>query len=460
MTAALDKAATAATIAADIGAGRTTATAVVEAALQRIAASEPTVNAFTDIVATRARARAAAVDAGAAKGPLAGVPFAVKNLFDVEGLSTRAGSVINVDRPAARRDAALVRRLEAAGAVLVGALNMGEYAYDFTGENAHYGPSRNPHDPGRMTGGSSGGSGAAVASGEVPFSLGSDTNGSVRVPSSLCGLFGLKPTYGRLSRAGSFLFVDSLDHLGPMARSVEDLALAFDAMQGPDPDDPVCTARPAEPVRGRLEEGIAGLRIAIAGGYFAQGGEPEAFEAVARAAKALGASRIVELPQAGIARSAAYIITAIEGAQLHLPRLRTRAGDFDPDTRERFMAGALLPGAWYVKAQRFRRLYRAAVLKIFEEVDVILAPATPCTAPTLGQTMMTIAGTTMPVRANLGLFTQPISFIGLPVAVAPLRTASGLPIGVQAIARPYGEQAALRVARHLEKLGVADATPA
>jgi len=460
MTAALDKAATAATIVADIGAGRTTATAVVEAALQRIAASEPTVNAFTDIVATRARARAAAVDAGAAKGPLAGVPFAVKNLFDVEGLSTRAGSVINVDRPAARRDAALVRRLEAAGAVLVGALNMGEYAYDFTGENAHYGPSRNPHDPGRMTGGSSGGSGAAVASGEVPFSLGSDTNGSVRVPSSLCGLFGLKPTYGRLSRAGSFLFVDSLDHLGPMARSVEDLALAFDAMQGPDPDDPVCTARLAEPVRGRLEEGIAGLRIAIAGGYFAQGGEPEAFEAVARAAKALGASRIVELPQAGIARSAAYIITAIEGAQLHLPRLRTRAGDFDPDTRERFMAGALLPGAWYVKAQRFRRLYRAAVLKIFEEVDVILAPATPCTAPTLGQTMMTIAGTTMPVRANLGLFTQPISFIGLPVAVAPLRTASGLPIGVQAIARPYGEQAALRVARHLEKLGVADATPA
>jgi len=460
MTAALDKAATAATIVADIGAGRTTATAVVEAALQRIAASEPTVNAFTDIVATRARARAAAVDAGAAKGPLAGVPFAVKNLFDVEGLSTRAGSVINVDRPAARRDATLVRRLEAAGAVLVGALNMGEYAYDFTGENAHYGPSRNPHDPGRMTGGSSGGSGAAVASGEVPFSLGSDTNGSVRVPSSLCGLFGLKPTYGRLSRAGSFLFVDSLDHLGPMARSVEDLALAFDAMQGPDPDDPVCTARPAEPVRGRLEEGIAGLRIAIAGGYFAQGGEPEAFEAVARAAKALGASRIVELPQAGIARSAAYIITAIEGAQLHLPRLRTRAGDFDPDTRERFMAGALLPGAWYVKAQRFRRLYRAAVLKIFEEVDVILAPATPCTAPTLGQTMMTIAGTTMPVRANLGLFTQPISFIGLPVAVAPLRTASGLPIGVQAIARPYGEQAALRVARHLEKLGVADATPA
>ena len=147
------------------------------------------------------------------------------------------------------RDGSLVRKLEAAGAILVGGLNMGEYAYDFTGENAHYGPSRNPRDPTRMTGGSSGGSGAAVAAGEVPLALGSDTNGSIRVPSSLCGLFGLKPTYGRLSRAGSFPFVDAFDHLGPLARSVEDLALSFDAMQGWDPDDPVCTDRPAEPDR-------------------------------------------------------------------------------------------------------------------------------------------------------------------------------------------------------------------
>ena len=158
-----------------------------------------------------------------------------------------------------------MRKLEAAGAILVGGLNMGEYAYDFTGENAHYGPSRNPHDPTRMSGGSSGGSGAAVAAGEVPLALGSDTNGSIRVPSSLCGLFGLKPTYGRLSRAGSFPFVDSFDHLGPIARSAEDLALSFDAMQGWDSDDPVCTDRPADPTLPRLIEGIDGLRIAIAG---------------------------------------------------------------------------------------------------------------------------------------------------------------------------------------------------
>ena len=209
-------------------------------------------------------------------GPLAGVPFAVKNLFDIKGLPTRAGSKINLDGPKAARDGALVRKLEAAGAILIGGLNMGEYAYDFTGENAHYGPSRNPHDPTRMTGGSSGGSGAAVAAGEVPLALGSDTNGSIRVPSSLCGLFGLKPTYGRLSRAGSFPFVDAFDHLGPLARSAEDLALSFDAMQGWDPDDPVCTDRDIEPTVPTLHEGIGGLRIAIAGDYFAQGGEPEA----------------------------------------------------------------------------------------------------------------------------------------------------------------------------------------
>jgi 1-carboxybiuret hydrolase len=456
----LSKAATASEIARAVMSGKAKASAVVAAALERIAAAEPTVNAFTDIVAERAVRRAAEIDAGRHLGPLMGVPFAVKNLFDIAGLPTRAGSKINLDGPKARRDGALVRKLEAAGAILVGGLNMGEYAYDFTGENAHYGPSRNPHDPTRMTGGSSGGSGAAVAAGEVPLALGSDTNGSIRVPASLCGLFGLKPTYGRLSRAGSFPFVDAFDHLGPLARSAEDLALSFDALQGWDPDDPVCTDRDIEPTVPTLHDGIGGLRIAIAGDYFASGGEPECFEAVAAVARALGATRTVVLPHAAAARSAAYVITAIEGAQLHLPRLRTRAQDFDPDTRERFMAGALLPGSWYVKAQRFRRHYRAEVLKLFNEVDIILAPATPCSAPRLGQVMMTIGGVELPVRANLGLFTQPISFIGLPVVAVPIRPPGAMPIGVQVIARPHNEAAALRVAAHLEKQGVCVAAPA
>jgi aspartyl-tRNA(Asn)/glutamyl-tRNA(Gln) amidotransferase subunit A len=289
---------------------------VIDAALKRIATSEPTVNAFTDIVAERARRRAAEIDAGRHIGPLMGVPFAVKNLFDIEGLPTRAGSKINNDGPIAQRDGALIRKLEAAGAILIGGLNMGEYAYDFTGENAHYGPSRNPHDPTRMTGGSSGGSGAAVAAGEVPLALGSDTNGSIRVPSSLCGLFGLKPTYGRLSRAGSFPFVDALDHLGPMARSAHDLALSFDAMQGWDVEDPACTDRPAEPTEPRLIEGIDGLRIAVAGDYFAKSGEPEAFAAVATIAKALNATKTVVLPQAAAARAISFAVAALDNGSL------------------------------------------------------------------------------------------------------------------------------------------------
>src|SRR5205814_1467693 len=255
-----------------------TAVAVTEAALARIAKLNPILNVFTDVTAERARRRAAAIDAdraaGKSPGALAGVPFAVKNLFDVAGLATRAGSKINRDNAPARRDSPLIERLEAAGAVLVGALNMGEYAYDFTGENVHDGDARNPHDTARMTGGSSSGSGGAVAGGLVPLSLGSDTNGSIRVPASFCWLFGLKPTYGRLSRARSFPFVSSFDHLGPLARSTQDLALAYDAMLGPDPDDPVCADRPAEPVTHLLTRGAEGLRIAIAGGYFRRGAFP------------------------------------------------------------------------------------------------------------------------------------------------------------------------------------------
>jgi len=231
-------------------------------------------------------------------------------------------------------------------------------------------------------------------------------------------------------------------------------------MQGWDPDDPACTDRDPEPTLPSLRDGVGGLRIAIAGDYFARGGEPDAFEAVATVAKALGATRTVILPQAAAARAAAYVMAATEGAQLHLSRLRTRPQDFDPDTRERFMAGALLPGSWYVKAQRFRRHYRANVLKVFDEVDIVLAPATPCRAPKLGQVMMTLDGVELSVRANVGIFTQPISFIGLPVVAVPTAKPGALPIGVQVIARPYNEQAALRVAAHLEKEGVCVSTPA
>ena len=233
---------TAQAIAAAVRTGAASAREIAQEALNRIKARNGALGAFTDVTATRALARADAIDAarmsGTKLGPLAGAPFAVKNLFDIAGLPTRAGSKINRDRSPAKADATIIARLEAAGGVLIGALNMGEFAYDFTGENAHDGPSRNPHDLERMTGGSSGGSAAAVAGGLVPIALGSDTNGSIRVPSSFCGLFGLKPTYGRLSRAGAFPFVASLDHVGPLARSAGDLALSYDAMLGRDDRDP------------------------------------------------------------------------------------------------------------------------------------------------------------------------------------------------------------------------------
>jgi len=335
---------------------------------------------------------------------------------------------------------------------------MGEYAYDFTGENIHDGPSRNPHDVTRMTGGSSGGSGSAVGGGLVPLALGSDTNGSIRVPSSFCGVFGLKPTYGRLSRARSFPFVTSFDHVGPFARSVDDLALAYDAMQGPDPDDAACTTRPAEPVASLLKQDIGDFRMAVAGGYFQKNLFPEATEAVTRIARALGVTRTVEIPEAARARAAAFVITTCEGASLHLDRLRKRPNDFDPVVRDRLLAGAMIPAPMVDRAQKFRRWYRAQVLELFKSVDVIVAPATPCVAPKLGQMDFVLDGVELPVRPNIGIHTQPISFIGLPVVAVPVPL-EPMPIGVQIIAAPWREDIALRVACALERAGTVSAPP-
>ncbi|MCW5632535.1 MAG: AtzE family amidohydrolase [Rubrivivax sp.] len=443
------------------------ATSRVRAALARIEATEPRVNAFTQVLAERALARAEAVDRAGAAGPLAGLPFAVKNLFDLEGLATLAGSKIERDSPPAPRDAALVRRLEAAGAVCVGALNMDEYAYGFTTENSHYGPTRNPHDLARVSGGSSGGSAAAVAAGQVPLALGSDTNGSIRVPASLCGVFGLKPTFGRLTRAGSYPFVASLDHLGPFAADVPTLAAAYDAMQGADADDPAQVPRPVEPALPQLERGAEGLRIGVLGGWFRQMALPAAHAAVQKAAAALHAMPGVRdagevlWPEVDRARAAAFIVTNAEGAALHLPDLRKRADDFDPLTRDRFLAGALLPAAWVVQAQRLRQWFARRVAESFVQVDVLLAPATPCTAPPIGTEWLEISGLKLPARASMGLLTQPVSCIGLPVCAVPVwgcdTSAPHLPIGVQVIAAPWREDLVLRVAHALQAAGVAAA---
>lgn len=465
MSAPLSPQASAAVIAAAVRAGEVTASAVTEAALARIASTHGVLNAFTTVTATRARTEAEAVDAAIAAGhdpgPLAGVPYAVKDLFDLAGTVTVAGSRILRDAPPAARDATAISRLQRAGAVCVGAVNMGEFAYDFVTENLHTGATHNPRDVARSAGGSSGGSGAAVAGGLVPIALGTDTNGSIRVPSSFCGIWGLKPTFGRLSRAGAFPFVASLDHIGPFARCVADLALAYDSLQGPDTHDPVCTTQPAIPAFPLLESGTDGLRVAILGGYFSTGADPAAHAAVERVATALGATRRVEFPDVEQARAAAFLITATEGGRLHLDRLRDRAADFDPATRDRLISGAMLPSSWYLHAQRFRARWRAQVLPVFKEVDVLIAPSTPVPATLLGQETMTLGGRKLLVRPNLGLFTQPISFIGLPVVAAPLQAAAGpLPLAVQLIGAPWAEASLLRVARQLERQGVCSAPAA
>ncbi len=447
---------TSAEIAAAVASGRTSASKIVEAALARIRARDPLINSFTAVTEQRARLRAQALDQARERGErlpvLAGVPFAVKNLFDIAGMPTLAGAKINRDAPPATRDATLIERLEAAGAILVGALNMGEYAYDFTGENFHDGPVHNPHDRARMAGGSSSGSAAAVAGGLVPLALGSDTNGSIRVPASLCGVFGLKPTYGRLSRARTFPFSASLDHVGPLARSARDLALAYDAMQGQDADDPVCADRAAEPVASLLRRGAEGLRIAVAGGYF-KCKTAETVYAVDRVAAALGANREID-HSAGRARPFRRLHRHRERGRKPAPRAAARpragfrSGGARPADRGRHAAG--LAGR---QGAEIPPLVSREFLKLFAEVDAILAPATPCTAPLIGQKTFMFDGVEMPVRPNLGVYTQPISFIGVPVVTVPVPL-SPLPIGVQIIAAPWREDVALRIAHALEAQGV------
>lgn len=455
----------AARIAAAVRAGRLRAADVTERVLEVVAARDGVLNAFTEVTAARARAEAAAVDhtvaAGRDPGPLAGVPFAAKNLFDIAGLATLAGAAIRRGAAPATRDAHLLRRLHAAGAVLIGATNMDEFAFGFTTENSHFGPTRNPHDPTRIAGGSSGGSAAAVAAGMAPLALGTDTNGSVRVPAALCGVFGLKPGFGRLSRGGVFPFVGSLDHAGLLARDVADLALAYDAAQGSDPEDEAQVPRAPEPVSGTLGAGIAGLRLAVATGHFARGARPEAFAAVEIAARALGATARTDWRLASEARAAAILVTLAEAGSLHLPELRRRAAAYDPLTRDRFLAGALLPAHWLLRAQRARAAARAAALRLFDEVDVLLTPAVPHAATPIGQDSIEIDGEAVPLRPNLGLFAAPVSSLGLPALAVPLAdpAAAGapgsLPVGVQLVAAPWREDLLFRVAAALERAGIA-----
>ncbi len=452
-------------IAHEVRRQRISAAVVTDASLGRITALNESLNCFTSVFSRNAMKDADAVDQNIARnldpGPLAGVPFAVKNLFDVKGETTLAGSKILRDLPAASQDATVIARLKSAGAILVGTNNMDEFAYGFTTQNAHYGPTHNPHDLERSAGGSSGGSAAAVAAGIVPFSLGSDTNGSIRVPAGFCGVFGLKPTLGRLSRTGVYPFVHALDHVGLFARSVRDLALVYDLMQGPDPEDQFCLQRPVERALPTLSHPIAGWRVGMLDGWFHAGATPEVLEATVKVASALGTYRTVTLSGVAEARAAAFCLTAASGGAFHLKNLLTRPQDFDPATRDRLFAGALLPGAVIDRTHRIRGAFKNQLRTIFQNYDVLIAPVAPSTAPRLDQTTLQLGDREVPLRPNIGIYTQPLSFIGLPIVSVPVNLPSGLPIGVQIIAAAWREETALRVAAELEQVGVAKVrTPA
>ena len=446
------------TQAAEVRAGHLGAADAVRQALESVRRVDPEINCFNHLLDEQATTEGADTDAtiaaGKDSGPLAGVPFAVKALFDVKGVTTTAGAMVWADRPPASRDATAVARLRDAGAILLGTLNMDEFAFGFTTENDHYGTSRNPHDPDRVAGGSSGGSAAAVAAGLVPIALGSDTNGSVRVPAALCGVYGMKPTYGAVPRTGVSALAWSFDHVGCFARSAGDIAAAMDLLRGDDGEDPLSADVEPGNTATTLDHGCEGLRIAVAGGYFAQGGLPEVFSAVAKVAECLGAGEQLLVPEVDRAYAASLMITSAEGATLHAPDIRRDISRFDSKMRDRWIAASLIPAGWANDAQRFRRWYRDALSEAMADIDLLITPTTPFPAPLIGQAKIEIDGLEVVAKPALGRFTAPISFVGWPALSVPL-TGQGLPMGVQLVAKPHREDLLLRAARQLEKAGIA-----
>jgi aspartyl-tRNA(Asn)/glutamyl-tRNA(Gln) amidotransferase subunit A len=429
---------------------------VVRAHLDRIGALDARLRAYITVCADRALQAASAAEAalmsGQPVGPLHGVPYAPKDLYDTAGVRTTGGSRLFADRvPTA--DATVVRRLAGAGAIVLGKLNMVEFAYGPEGLNPHYGHARNPwdHETHRMAGGSSSGSGAAVAAGLAPGALGSDTGGSIRIPASLCGITGLKPTYGRVSRAGVLPLAWSMDHVGPMTRTVADSALMLGTMAGYDPADPSTSVLPVPDYAAALTGDVKGLRVGLLRRFFLDGAAPAVRAAVEAAAATLaGAGAIVDevaLEHVDLVAPAALAIVGAEALAYHAPLLRARAAEYDPDIARRLRVGAFVGGAHYVRAQQVRALVRAAVDAALARRDVLLAPSTPIVAPAVDERQVTAGDGASDVRAALIRFTRPFNLSGHPACAVPCGfTQDGLPIGMQLVGRPFDEATVLRAA--------------
>ncbi|HCL27004.1 MAG TPA: Asp-tRNA(Asn)/Glu-tRNA(Gln) amidotransferase GatCAB subunit A [Candidatus Latescibacteria bacterium] len=461
--------------------GDLTSVELTESVLERIESTEPRINAYISVDADGALAAAAQLDrrrqAGERLGPLAGIPMAVKDVMCVNGGRTTCGSAILADY-VAPYDATAVARVRSADAVLLGKTNMDEFAMGSSCENSHFGPTRNPVDPERVPGGSSGGSAAAVAAHEATLALGSDTGGSVRQPAGYCGVVGLKPTYGRVSRYGLVAYASSLDQIGPVARDVEDIALLLGVVAGHDPRDATSVDRPVPDYRAKLNEGVEGLRVGLAGEFFADGLDPEirsATEAAAEKLRDAGAELVdLSLPVAGHPDYcvACYYVIAMAEASANLSRYdgvkyghrtadatdlqqlyhRTRSEGFGAEVKRRIMLGTYVLSAgyydaYYRKAQQVRTLIRQDFETAFEQCDLLLSPVAPTTAFRLG------AQVDDPLTMYLNdIYTVSVNLAGIPgISVPVAEAADGLPIGAQLLARPFEEEVLLRGARVLEQ---------
>jgi aspartyl-tRNA(Asn)/glutamyl-tRNA(Gln) amidotransferase subunit A len=428
---------------------------VVQAHLERIAALDGTLRAFITVCAdaalAEARAAEAALAAGRPVGPLHGVPVGLKDLFETRGVLTTAGSRI-LGGHVPTRDAAVVERLRAVGAIVLGKLNMHEFAYGAEGWNEAFGDVRNPWDAAvpRIPGGSSSGSGAAVAAGLCPAALGSDTGGSIRIPASLCGITGLKPTYGRVSRGGVIPLAWSMDHVGPMARTAADCALLLQAIAGHDPADEATAAASVPDYAASLTGEVRGLRVGLLRGYFVESCLPEVVAAVDGAAKTLeGLGARVEpalLPDAEHVAAAFFAVLGSESLAYHATWFRTRAHEYSADVRARLGRGAFVTGMQYVRAQQLRRRLRDGLAALFTRHDVLLAPTTPVPAPTIAEREVALPGGTRNLTAALIALTSVFSFAGFPVCSVPCGLVGGLPVGMQVVGRPFDEATVLRAA--------------
>ncbi len=432
---------------------------VTQAYLERIETLNPTLNAYITVTAEQALAEARRCEEeilrGDYRGPLHGVPIALKDLYDTAGVPTTAASRIYAQR-VPDEDATSVARLRAAGAVILGKTNLHEFAYGVTTESSFFGPTRNPWDPARVPGGSSGGSGAAVAAGLCAAATGSDTGGSIRIPAALCGIVGLKPTYGRISCHGLLPLSWTLDHAGPMTRSVYGAAAMLTAMAGYDPHDPVSADVPVPDFTAGLEEGVTGLRIGLDPQWALTRIHGEVRDAFEQALKALEEMEVeiveVSVPRVREGMGGALTILMAEATAIHEELLRTRPDDYQPDVRARLEKGFDITGLDYARARRMGELLRRDFVLLFQEVDLLATPMCGITAPKIGQREVTIDGETVSVMAPLTRYTRVFNLTGLPAISVPCGFSSeGLPIGLQLVGRAWDEATVLRAAYAYEK---------